>query len=289
MLPRLLRRFRKIEYEKSSLTQEIPLEFKNKTIIHFSQVTVSYQQSLALEEINLEIPTGEFLGIIGPNGSGKTTLLKTILGLITPIQGTVHIFDCSCEKLRCHHRARIGYLPQKGFVNPDFPITVQETVMMGRYGSIGLLKHIQKKDHEIVQEALEAVGLVDQLDIPLGYLSGGQQQRVFIARTLAQKPEVLLLDEPTTGIDAHTQHSLMGLIKKLHKNLGLTILMVTHDINLISPHVDRMAILNHRLFAIGKPREILTQETLSKVYGKETIIMERPGGSLVIVGDHHHA
>ncbi len=123
---------------------------------------------------------------------------------------------------------------------------------------------------------------------PLGYLSGGQQQRVFIARTLAQKPEVLLLDEPTTGIDAHTQHSIMGLIKNLHKNLGLTILMVTHDINLISPHVDRMAILNHRLFAIGKPGSILTKETLSQVYGKEIIIMDRPSGSFVIVGDHHH-
>jgi ABC-type Mn2+/Zn2+ transport system ATPase subunit len=131
--------------------------------------------------------------------------------------------------------------------------------------------------------------MANELETPLGYLSSGQQQRVFIARTLAQKPEVLLLDEPTTGIDAHTQHSIIALIQHLHRELGLTILMVTHDINLISPHVNRLAILNQRLFAVGTPREVLTQETLSQVYGKEIIIMERPAGSFVIVGDHHHA
>ena len=260
----------------------------NKNIIHFSEVKIAYQNTIALEDINLEIPQGEFLGIIGPNGSGKTTLLKAILGLIIPIEGTVHIFDCSCEKLRCHHRVRVGYLPQKGFVDPSFPITVRETVSMGRYSSVGLGKNLGKEDHGIVQETLEAVGLSKELDTPLGYLSGGQQQRVFIARTLAQKPEVLLLDEPTTGIDAHTQHSIMELIRKLHQERGLTILMVTHDINLISPHVDRLAILNHRIFAIGTPQAVLTQANLSKIYGKEILIMKRPTGSFVIVGDHHH-
>lgn len=262
---------------------------RNKFIIRFSGVTIAYPGSVALERINLEIPKGEFLGIIGPNGSGKTTLLKAILGLISPVEGCVDIFDCSCEKLQCFHRARIGYLPQKNFVNPDFPITVRETVMMGRYSTIGLLKFPKKSDRSIVEESLDAVGLIHQMETPLGYLSGGQQQRVFIARTLAQKPEVLLMDEPTTGIDTHTQHSLIGLIKNLHRELGLTILMVTHDINLISPHVDRMAILNRRLYAVGKPHEVLKKEILSKVYGKEIIVMERPAGSVVIVGDHHHA
>ncbi|MDA2912178.1 ATP-binding cassette domain-containing protein, partial [Nitrospiraceae bacterium AH_259_D15_M11_P09] len=145
-----------------------------------------------------------FVGVIGPNGSGKTTLCRAILGLMRPLEGSLQIFDCACEKLRCHHRARIGYLPQKGVLERNFPITVLEAVMMGRYGALGLFRRPRQQDREIAVEALENVGMQDHRNTALGHLSGGQQQRVLIARALAQKPQVLLLDEPTTGVDITT-------------------------------------------------------------------------------------
>ncbi len=256
-------------------------------IIKLSQATINYNSRIALEDINLEVQAGEFLGIIGPNGSGKTTLLKAILGLIKPVQGCVQIFDCSCEKLRCHHRAKIGYLPQKELVDPTFPITVREAVMMGRYSSIGLFHYPGRKDRQIVQEALEEVGMCELMDHPLGQLSGGQQQRVLIARALAQRPQVLLLDEPTTGIDAPTQHTVLDLIRRLHQDHRLTILLVTHDINLISPLVDRLALLKTRLYAVGTPGQVLQKEILSEIYGKQVILTDQATGPYVIVGDHH--
>ncbi len=261
---------------------------KNDVIIRFSHATIAYQQRPALEDISLEIRQGEFLGIIGPNGSGKTTLLKSILGLIRPDTGSVRIFDCACHKLRCHHKAKIGYIPQKGQIDPNFPVTVIETVMMGRYSSIGLLRHPAKRDRELVLNALKEVEMDEYRDAPLGHLSGGQQQRVMIARALAQQPEVLLMDEPTTGIDTPTQQSMIHLISDLHRNLALTVLLVTHDINMISPHVDRLALLKARLFAVGTPAEVLSEKTLSDIYGKQVIVTTQAGGTYVVIGDYHH-
>lgn len=259
----------------------------NSSLIHFKNASFGYHKEPALNNISLEIKQGEFIGIIGPNGSGKTTFLRAILGLITPQNGTLQIFDCDCQKLQCHHRARIGYVPQKDSVDPHFPITVFETVLMGRYSSIGLWKRPGAKDREIVLAALENVAMGNFKDTPLGNLSGGQQRRVFIARALAQNPEILLLDEPTTGIDSPTSHSIIELIRKLHKELRLTIIFVTHEINMISPFIDRLVLLNKNVIACGKPREILVKDILSKVYGKEVMILERERGAYVIMEDHH--
>src|SRR5207249_1420135 len=167
------------------------------------------RQAPALEDITLGIADGEFIGVLGPNGSGKATLLRASLGLMAPTRGSLRIFDCACQNLRCYHRARIGYLPQKRAVDPYFPITAREAVMMGRAGAIGLWKRPGKADLAIVRHALEDVGMEDYENHPLGALSGGQQQRVFIARALAQHPQILLLDEPTTGIDTTTQHTVL--------------------------------------------------------------------------------
>ncbi|MFI5303560.1 MAG: metal ABC transporter ATP-binding protein [Nitrospiria bacterium] len=257
------------------------------TLIHFKNASFGYTQELALKEISLEIKQGEFIGIIGPNGSGKTTFLRAILGLILPQAGQLQIFDCDCQKLQCHHRSRIGYVPQKDSVDPHFPITVFETVLMGRYSSLGLWKRPGNEDKAIAIKALENVSMGSYLDTPLGNLSGGQQRRVFIARALAQNPEILLLDEPTTGIDSPTSHSIIDLIRKLHKELRLTIIFVTHEINMISPYIDRLVLLNKNLIACGNPKEILIKEILSKVYGKEVMILERERGAYVIMEDHH--
>jgi ABC-type Mn2+/Zn2+ transport system ATPase subunit len=257
----------------------------SNTIIRFSHATFGFPGVIALKEISLEIAEGEFVGVIGPNGSGKTTLCRAVLGLLRPLEGSLRIFDCACEELRCYHRARIGYLPQKGALDRNFPITVLETVLMGRYGVLGVFRRPGKRDREIAQEALDNVGMLDHRETPLGYLSGGQQQRVLIARALAQQPQVLLLDEPTTGIDITTQHSVVELVRRLQRDLGLTVLLITHDINMIRPYVDRLVLLKTRLFAAGPPEDVLKPDILRQVYGKDLVITER---DLVIVEDYHH-
>lgn len=255
-------------------------------IIRFDHASFQFPGGVvALKDISLSITTGEFVGVIGPNGSGKTTLCRAVLGLMAPIEGHLHIFDCACDELRCHHRAKIGYLPQKGVVDRNFPVTVLETVMMGRYGALGLFKRPVKQDREIAMAALAHVGMDRHKDTALGQLSGGQQQRVFIARALAQQPKVLLLDEPTTGLDITTQHNVIELIAHLHEELGLTVLLITHDINLIRNRVDRLVLLKTRLFAAGPPAEVLKPEILRQVYGKDLVITDK---DLVIVEDYHH-
>lgn len=254
-------------------------------IVRFEHASFGFPGVVALKDVSLEIAGGEFVGVIGPNGSGKTTLCKAILGLMRPLEGTLQIFDCSCEKLQCHHRAKIGYLPQKGTIDRNFPITVLETVMMGRYGVLGLFKRPGKHDRDIAQEALSHVGMLDHRHDALGQLSGGQQQRVFIARALAQQPQVLLLDEPTTGIDIVTQHSVLDLIKRLHHDLGLTVVLITHDINMIRMHVDRLVLLKTKLYAAGPPADVLKPDILRQVYGKDVVITDK---DLVIVEDYHH-
>ncbi len=257
----------------------------HEPIIRFDHASFGFPGVIALQDISLSINAGEFVGVIGPNGSGKTTLCRAILGLMAPLEGHLHIFDCACDELRCHHRAKIGYLPQKGVVDRNFPVTVLETVMMGRYGPLGLFKRPRWKDREIVKEALAHVGMDAHSNTALGHLSGGQQQRVFIARALAQQPKVLLLDEPTTGLDITTQHNVIELIEHLHDELGLTVLLITHDINMIRSRVDRLVLLKTRLFGAGPPSDVLKPDILRQVYSKDLVITEK---DLVIVEDYHH-
>ncbi len=261
----------------------------SRPIIQASHATFSYANKIALTDITFQVADGEFVGIIGPNGSGKTTLLKGILGLVPPISGELHIFDCACEQMRCYHRAKIGYLPQKGVVDSHYPVTAGEVALMGRYGAIGLFRSPSKADKAIVLESLAAVKMETLFDFPFGALSGGQQQRVLIARALSQRPKILLLDEPTTGIDTPAQHQLMELICHLHQQYRLTILFVTHDINMISPVVDSLILLKGRLFGKGIPSSLLTKDTLAEVYGQEVILTEREKTPYVIVSDTHHS
>lgn len=254
-------------------------------IICFDHASFGFSDLIALKDISLSISDGEFIGVIGPNGSGKTTLCRAVLGLLAPVEGHLHIFDCACDKLRCHHRAKIGYLPQKGVIDRNFPVTVLETVMMGRYGALGLFTRPGRKDQDIAREALDQVGMGAYKDNALGQLSGGQQQRVFIARALAQQPRVLILDEPTTGLDITAQHNVIELVQHLHDELRLTILLITHDINMIRSKVDRLVLLKTRLFAAGPPSDVLKPDILRQVYGKDLVITEN---DLVIVEDYHH-
>jgi ABC-type Mn2+/Zn2+ transport system ATPase subunit len=244
---------------------------------------VLFRSSVGLEGVTLDVAAEEFLAVLGPNGSGKTTLLRTILGLTRPTQGTVTVFGSKPAQAR----RRIGYVPQRKPFDPGFPATVFDVALMGTYGMLGFLHRPAQADKGRVMGLLEAVGLAGLADHVAGHLSGGQQQRLLIARALAPRPEILLLDEPTAGVDVATQRGLIELVRDLHRKLHLTTLLVTHDINEVMPCVDKVLYLNHRVHAFGTCSEVLNQETLEKLYQSPVLIIERDGRPHVIVSDRH--
>lgn len=214
-----------------------------------------------LEDINLELDRADFLGLIGPNGGGKSTLLKIMLGLIKPDQGSIRIFGVLPEAAR----RRVGYMPQKTIFDRSFPVKVLEVVLMGRFSRTGLFRRYGSADRKAAYQALEAVGMEDRADREIGALSGGEQQRVFVARSLVSDPELLLLDEPTAGVDSAQQTDFYDLLCHLNQDLGIAIVLVSHDITAISKYVGKIACLNQRLYYHGS-RE-LTNEDIEKAYG----------------------
>lgn len=227
-------------------------------IVRLKDVWVKYDDIIVLEDINLAIFQYEFLGIIGPNGGGKSTLLKVILGLVKPVRGSVSVFGKPPEQ----SRGRIGYVSQYYAFDRDFPVSVGEVVMMGRYGKTGFLRRYGRDDKAAVEQALTRVGMLDYREQQIGKLSGGQQQRVFIARALVAKPNLLLLDEPTASIDPAMQTEFYELLRDLKQNL--TIVMVSHDIGAVSVYVDSIACLNGRLFYHGSKE--ISPELLEATY-----------------------
>lgn len=214
-----------------------------------------------LEEINLKLEKADFLGLIGPNGGGKSTLLKVMLGLIKPDRGRIEIFGLPPVAAR----GQVGYLPQKTIFDQNFPVKVLEVVQMGRFSRTGLFRRYGPADREAAIRALEAVGMEDRSDREIGALSGGEQQRVFVARSLVSDPELLLLDEPTAGVDSAQQTEFYDLLCHLNRDLGIAIVLVSHDITAISKYVGKIACLNQRLYYHGS-RE-LTNEDIEKAYG----------------------
>ncbi|MHC1604458.1 MAG: metal ABC transporter ATP-binding protein [Candidatus Methanofastidiosia archaeon] len=229
-----------------------------KEAVKLEDVWFSYKNYTALREINLTIKERDFLGIIGPNGGGKTTLLKIILGLIKPNRGKISVFGHLPKK----SRKFIGYVPQRSLFEQDFPISISDVVMMGRYGKKGLLKQYDSSDKEATVEALKIVGMYRYKNKQIGELSGGEQQRVFIARALANKPKLLLLDEPNVNIDSRMQKDFYELLEKLSNEMA--IVLVSHDISAISTSVKKVACLNQKLF-YHESKEI-KKEDLEKAY-----------------------
>ena len=240
-------------------------------IIELHNVSVGYKDLIVLEDISINISQGSFLAVVGPNGGGKTTLIKTILGLIKPGSGTVKVFGKSASDLG-EKRKKIGYVPQILSIDANFPIRSRDVVLMGRYGRIGMLKNPTSKDKEIAKETMDKIGILELADKPIGNLSGGQRQRVFLARALANEPEILFLDEPTTGIDAPSMGGLYELLRKLH-NEGITIVVVSHDIGVVASYVDTIACLNKHLIAHGRPAEVTNSENLEKMYGCDAMLL----------------
>jgi zinc transport system ATP-binding protein len=226
--------------------------------VSIEDLSVHLDGRTVLEDVNIEVKEGDFLGLIGPNGGGKTTLLKAILGLVKPHHGRVLVYGMSPEAAR----KRVGYLPQKSLFDQKFPISALEVVMMGRYGKMGLFGRYNPEDRDAALAALSAVGMLEHADREIGSLSGGQQQRIFVARALVSEPDLLLLDEPANGIDSSRQREFYELLSELNEKM--TIIMVSHDISAVSTYVKKIACVNRRLFYHSSKE--LTAEDIEKAY-----------------------
>ena len=228
-------------------------------IIKIRDLHFSYGGPLILEDVQLDIEAKEFVGMVGPNGSGKTTLLKIILGLLDPDKGSVEVLG------KPTHQAvkNIGYMPQLTPFSRDFPISVEETVLMGRLGKTSAIGLFSKQDKELAAESMEAVEIIDLKKRSIGSLSGGQLQRVLIARALTCSPEIIILDEPTANVDMKAEKDIFDLLKKLNEKI--TIIVVTHDIGFISQYITKVACINRNL--ICHPTSELTGKTIEELYG----------------------
>ncbi|HXN06343.1 MAG TPA: metal ABC transporter ATP-binding protein [Nitrospiria bacterium] len=245
--------------------------------IQLRDLSIGYHKKALLSGISLEIKDGDFWGIVGPNGAGKTTLVKTILGSIPPIQGNI---EKSPDLI-------VGYVPQRGTLDDIFPLTAFDVVLMGRYSKIGVFKRVGKKDRQITLDLLEKVGIPQLAKRPFRELSGGQKQRVLIARGLATEPNILILDEPTDAMDIEGESNIMKLIMSLHEESNITILMITHILNLIANYAKSLIIVHgDGVFESGETEQLLTDENLKKIYKIDLDVHNLHGQKYVVVHSH---
>jgi len=229
--------------------------------IEVENLTVSYGPTPALLDVSLSIEPGQLVGVIGPNGSGKSTLIKTILGFLKPDVGEVRIFGEAADRAK----GMVAYVPQRGAVDWNFPITVREVAAMGRYSNVPWWRNLSRDDYRIADEALEMVRMGDLAYRQIGQLSGGQQQRVFMARAMAQGADVLLLDEPFAGVDAATERAILEVLHRTRES-GRTLVVVHHDLATAAEYFDQIVLLKQRLYAYGPPEVVLEPTLLAEVY-----------------------
>lgn len=239
-------------------------------VLEVHDLTVSYNRKPVLWGIDLTLPKGALVGIIGPNGAGKSTLIKAIMGLIPQSSGFVKLFDQPLNKVR----DQISYVPQRESVDWDFPASVFDIVMMGRYGKLGILKRPRQSDEDIVIDCLRKVRMEGFKDRQISQLSGGQQQRVFLARALAQKADLYFMDEPFAGVDMTTEQAIIEILREMRTE-GKTVVVVHHDLQSVPNYFDWVILLNMRLVACGETEKVFTQELLQETYGgKLTLLVE---------------
>ena len=243
---------------------------KVENAVEVNDLFVSYYGSRALEGIDLKIPFSNIVGIVGPNGAGKSTLIKAVMGLVPMERGSVKIQGKSSKK----SSKKIAYVPQYRDIDHNFPVTVKDVVMMGRYPYIPILKRPSSKDHEAVMESLEKVGLLGIKDKQIGELSGGQTQRVFLARALAQESSLLFLDEPFAGIDISSEGIISRLLKKM-RDEGRSIVVVHHDLSKADELFDRILLLNKRLIKYGKSEEVFQPHYLEEAYEGKVAMLDK--------------
>lgn len=230
-------------------------------VIEVEDMTVAYQTKPVLWDIDLSIPKGVLMAIVGPNGAGKSTLIKSMLDLIKPISGSVLFNGRPYSSQRKH----IGYVPQRGSVDWDFPTTVLDVVLMGRYGHIGWFKRPKSLDKKLALEALKKVGIDDFASRQISQLSGGQQQRVFLARALIQDADLYFMDEPFQGVDAKTERAIIDLLKEM-RDKGKTVVVVHHDLQTVPEYFDWVTLLNTQIIASGPVSDVFTEANLKKAY-----------------------
>jgi ABC-type Mn2+/Zn2+ transport system ATPase subunit len=244
-------------------------------LIELSNAQLGYsRRQIVLKDVSLQVRRGEYVGIVGPNGSGKTTLLRTLLGLLRPVAGMVRVGEGG--------RLRIGYVPQRDTVDAMFPIPIEQIVLMGRYPSVGLLRQPGRKDHEIAEWCLDQVGLKHLSHRNFTELSGGQRQRVLIARALATEPELLVLDEPTHGMDMPSEHGLLQLVRRLHVERKLAVVLVSHLLGSVAESAERIAIIAHGGIEEGPREEMLTAERLSRLYDMDVRVHHLDGRIAIV-------
>lgn len=245
------------------------------TAIEVHDLTVAFDRKPVLWNIDLEIPSGKLIGIIGPNGAGKSTFIKSILGLLPLSSGYCKIFDKPLEAVR----SRISYVPQRESVDWDFPVSVLDVVLMGRYGKLGLFKRPRKADIDVAFDCLKKVGMESFASRQIAQLSGGQQQRTFLARALAQQADIYFMDEPFAGVDAATEKAIIQLLQTM-TFANKTVVVVHHDLQTVSSYFDWVILLNTRLVAHGPTQTVFTQSNLQETYGGKLTLLSDVGDLL---------
>lgn len=244
--------------------------------IELQKVSVRYDQTVALDSVTLRLNRGDRVAVIGPNGAGKSTLFHVIAGVVRPQEGQVRIYGSGPGGHIC-----VGYVPQRKVIDWDFPVTVTDVVMMGRVGKMGFLRWPSRHDRDVVRAALDEVGMSAYANRQIGELSGGQQQRVFLARVLAQEAELLLMDEPLTGLDMPSQEVILSLIDRIQRN-GVTVMVASHDLNQASEQFPLILLLNRSVIAFGPPDEVLTTANLLAAYGGHIHVVRADNGDLLL-------
>jgi ABC-type Mn2+/Zn2+ transport system ATPase subunit len=250
------------------------VEDKTNTLIRFKDVSIGYGKKTIHDKINVDIEQNDFIGLVGPNGSGKTTFLKTLLGNIKPLYGIIEKKAVNC-----------GYVPQRDTVQPLLPYSVHDVVMMGRYSLMGLFKRPSKMDEEIVRGSLEKVGISELANLNYKNLSGGQRQRTLIARALSTEPQVLILDEPTNGMDTPSHYLLLRLISELHESNNLTVLLVSHLLSDVANLVKKLMLFETGRFQSGTIEEMLSEKNLGQTYSAN-IEVKKVNGEYHITSRH---
>lgn len=251
-----------------------PDESCNMAAVSVRGLTVSYGERPVLRSVSFDVNSGQIVGVVGPNGAGKSTLLRAILGLIPLDAGSITLSGKPISQCR----NRVAYVPQTEAVDWDFPVTVQDVVLMGRYGRLGLFGRPKHADRSAAEEALELVGMTEYAHRHIRQLSGGQQQRVFLARALCQDADILLLDEPFAGVDAATEQTIFNLITKLAAQ-GKTLIVVNHDLSVLD-RFDIVLLLNQQVVAFGPTNQAVNDRNLHRTYGGRLTLLDRADSAL---------
>lgn len=248
-----------------------------RPLVRFENAAFGYGGDPVIAGLTFAVGEGDFLGIVGPNGAGKSTILKAMLGLLRPTAGRV------LYETRARRDLRFGYVPQRHTLDHIYPLSVRAIVRMARYPAAGLLRRPRAEDERAVDRALAAIDMTHLADRRLEELSGGQRQRALIARALATGANILVLDEPTDGMDLKSTHSILDLMRRLHREDGLTVVFVSHQLNEVANYVDRLLVIDEGRYDWGPIEEVLTAEHLQRIYQLDVVVDRVAGSSVVVV------